>query len=63
VLDHFFSVSGGGAAPIALCRFSAGVSANVGKESESGYNEVGCETFWAASGAIDGWEFGLKADV
>ena len=41
---HFFSVSGRSAAPIALCGFSAGASANVGEEfvwSESGDNEVG----------------------
>ena len=46
--DHFFNVSGGGAVPIALCGFSAGVSANFGEEfawSESGENGVGCETF------------------
>ena len=46
--DHFFSVSGGGAAPIALPGCSARVSVIVGEESawsESGDNEVGCETF------------------
>ena len=38
--DHFFSVSGGGAAPIALC---GGFSVNVSEELtwlESGDNEV-----------------------
>ena len=47
--DHFFSVSGGGAVPIALCGFSTEVSANVGEKfvawSEFGDNGVGCETF------------------
>lgn len=63
--DHFFSVSGEGAACITLLGCSAGLSANVGEDawSESGKNEVGCETFRVASGAIEGREFELRADI
>ena len=46
--DHFFSVSGGGAEPIALPGCSAKVCVIVSEESawsESGDNEVGCKTF------------------
>ena len=68
--DHFFRLSGGGAALIAILGCSAGVSINIGEEfacSGFGDNEVGlfwgCETFRAASGAIDGRDSELSTDV